>query len=297
MGRLFLGLVLAGGLLAATGPQQAAAGPAVTAVPARASTQASTQASTPVQAKPDACGRKPAPKPNGKQWQCTLAENFNGRKLNRELWMVFRDTEPARKSTSCRKARNVVVKGGQLRLRVAKNKGRKCRYTSASISTHHRWSQKYGRFEARIKVQGTKERGLQESFWLWPDDRVESDVKWPAAGEIDIVETYSQYPNLAVPFLHYTSNDNGGPKPGLNTAWDCKAHRGRWHVYTLLWGPKRIEIRVDRKPCLVNSSGDRAFKKKYIVALTAALGIHRNKVNDDTPLPAKMLVDYVKVWR
>ena len=289
MGRLFLGLVLAGGLLVATGPQQAAAGPATTAVPAPVTTR--------TQAKPDACGKKPAPKLNGKQWRCTLAENFTGKKLNRELWMVFRDKEPARKSTSCRKADNVVVKDGQLRLRVRKNKGRKCPYTSASISTHRRWSQKYGRFEARIKVQGTKERGLQESFWLWPDDRVESKVKWPAAGEIDIAETYSQYPDLAVPFLHYTKNDNGGPEPGLNTAWDCKAHRGRWHVYTLIWGPERIEIRVDRKRCLLNKSGDRAFKKKYIIALTAALGIHRNKVSSDTPLPARMAVDYVKVWR
>ena len=48
MGRLFLGLVLAGGLLVATGPQQAAAGPATTAVPAPVTMR--------TQAKPDACG-------------------------------------------------------------------------------------------------------------------------------------------------------------------------------------------------------------------------------------------------
>ena len=285
MGRLLLGLVLAAGLLVATGPVQTAAGGPGQVV------------ATAAEAKPDKCGRKPAPKPNGRQWQCTLAENFTGKKLNGKLWMVFRDKQPTNRSTSCRKARNVVLKQGQLRLKVRKNKGRRCPYTSASISTHQRWSQKFGRFEARIKAHRTKKHGLQEAFWLWPDDRVESNVKWPAAGEIDIVETYSQYPNLAVPFLHYTHNDNGGPKPGLNTAWDCKARRGRWHLYTLLWGPERIEIRVDRKRCLLNTSGDRAFKKKYIIALTAALGLGQNRVNSDTPLPATMTVDYVKVWR
>ena len=27
--------------------------------------------------------------------------------------------------------------------------------------------------------------------------------KWPASGEIDFAEFYSQYPNLDVPFIHY----------------------------------------------------------------------------------------------
>ncbi len=284
MGRLFLGLVLAGGLLAVTGPMQTAAGGPGRAVPATA------------EATPDKCGPMPAPKPNGEQWRCTLAQNFSVKELDRDIWMVFRDKEP--RHGSCRKARNVVLKDGQLRLKVRKErKSRKCPYTSASVSTHRRWSQKYGRFEARIKVQRTKKTGLQESFWLWPDDRVESKVKWPAAGEIDVVETYSQYADLAVPFLHYSHDDNGGPQPGLNTAWDCKARRGRWHVYTLLWGPERIEIRVDRKRCLLNRSGDRAFKKRYIIALTAALGVAPNVVNNDTRLPATMSIDYVKVWR
>lgn len=279
-----MGLVLAGTLLVVAGPQQHAAGHPTTHGVVQSAMAG------------DACGRR-MKKPNGKPWRCTLAENFTSKRLNRERWMVFNDKEPGRRSTSCRKADNVVLKHGQLLLKVRKNRGRTCPYTTASISTHRRWSQKYGRFEARIKAHGTKERGLQESFWLWPDDRVASNVKWPAAGEIDVAETYSQYPNLAVPFLHYTRDDNGGPKPGLNTAWDCYARRGRWHVYTLLWGPERIEIRVDRKPCLVNTSGDRAFKKRYIVALTAALGVRRNAVNRRTPLPATMRIDYIKAWR
>lgn len=205
---------------------------------------------------------------------------LDGRRPNRRRWLAARDTRPPGGSTSaCRRGKNVEVRRGQLRLTVRSTGQRLgCRYTTGSVSTYHRFSQKYGRFQARVKVRAADEPGLQEAFWLGPDDRVESNVTWPAAGEIDIVETYSHWPNLAVPFLHYTDNDNGGPKPGLNTAWDCTAKRGRWHVYTLVWGPKRIEIKVNGRRCLVNTSGDPAFDKKYIIAFTQALGVRENTV-------------------
>ena len=88
-----------------------------------------------------------------------------------------------------------------------------------------------------------------------------------------------------------------GPKPGVNTAHDCKAKRGKWHIYTLLWGPERIEIKVDGKSCLINTSGHRAFKKRYIVAFTAMNGLSGNRVTTKTPLPSTMRVDWVRVWR
>jgi beta-glucanase (GH16 family) len=286
MGRLLLGLVLAGSLLVATGPAQVRSERAEVALVATDTAK-------------DRCGKRPPRKPNGKAWRCTFVDDFDGRRLNRRRWLAARDTTPPDGSNSaCRRGRNVEVRRGQLRLTVRSTGQRVgCGYTTGSVSTYHRFSQKYGRFQARIKVRAAHEPGLQEAFWLWPDDRVESTVKWPAAGEIDIVETYSHWPNLAVPFLHYTDNDNGGPKPGLNTAWDCRAKRGRWHVYTLVWGPKRIEIKVNGRRCLVNTSGDPAFDKKYIIAFTQALGVRENTVTSRTPLPATMKVDYIRVWR
>ena len=120
---------------------------------------------------------------------------------------------------------------------------------------------------------------------------------WPEAGEIDIVETYSGNYHLAIPFLHYTWNDNGGPRPGLNTAWDCAAARGVWNTYALEWTPNRLEIFVNGKSCLVNTTGDPAFQRKYIVALTSALGVSTNRPVASTPIPARMSVDYVHVWK
>jgi beta-glucanase (GH16 family) len=288
MGHLLLGLVLAGTLLAVAGPHHGAAD-----LP-----NATDAAAVAPSAARDACGKRPPRKPNGRPWTCTFVDDFDGPRLNRRHWKSFHDKVPAQKGSACRRPKNAKVAKGQLRLTV-KRTGETigCQFTIGAVSTYHRFSQKYGRFQARIKARATRERGLQESFWLWPDDRIRSNVKWPAAGEIDIAETYSQHPDLAVPFLHYNKDNNGGPKPGLNTSWDCKAKRGKWHVYTLIWGPSRIEIKVDGKRCLVNTSGNRAFKKKYIVAFTQSVGLRGNAPTHETPLPATMQVDYIRVWR
>ncbi|NHA01637.1 family 16 glycosylhydrolase [Nocardioides sp. W3-2-3] len=87
-----------------------------------------------------------------------------------------------------------------------------------------------------------------------PTPATGSDADWPYSGEIDIAETYSSAPDLAIPFLHY-SDDEKGPVDGLNTAWDCYAPRGLWHTYTLEWTSSKVTILVDGKTCLVNTAG------------------------------------------
>jgi beta-glucanase (GH16 family) len=253
----------------------------------------------------DACGSMLA-KSDGTPWTCTFVDDFSGTALDRSKWVVQTDM-PAGSATSlgCHtdSPNNVSVSGGSLRLTVRKAAapfvcgGLPATYTSGQVSTFYKWSQQYGRFEARMKVPAATTPGLHEAFWLWPDARVASTTYWPAAGEIDISETYSMYPDLTVPFLHYTYTDNGGAIPGLNTAWDCSSPRGVWNTYTLIWTATRIEIRVNGTTCLVNTSGDPAFRKAYILVLTQALGVAENGFTGLAPLPATTEVDYVKVWK
>lgn len=255
--------------------------------------------------KADPCGEK-LPKPTGGTWTCTLADNFDGFSLNRKLWTPLRQPGPADGSCAVDSPRTVQVSGGMLRLSVVpvesdircppRKDGAISSFAGASVSTWNQWSQQYGRFEVRMMNTASSTPGLQEIFWLWPDDRYVA-VNWPATGEIDIVETYSQYPDLAVPFLHYTADDNGGPRPGVNTAWNCVAPRGVFHTYTLEWTADRLEIFVDGQSCLVNTAGAASFRKRFIVTLTQALGLGANAYTGQGPMPATTLVDYVKVWR
>jgi beta-glucanase (GH16 family) len=254
----------------------------------------------------DECGPQVL-KADGTAWTCTLAEDFDGTELDRTLWRpaggFLGGSRPAR-PCYVDDPSVISVQDGTLRLSArALDAPMQCPHTSedptayiaGGVNTHRLFSQQYGRFEARYLSTAATFPGLQEAFWLWPDDRYNTEV-WPAAGEIDIAETYSQYPLLSIPFLHYTPHDNWGPVPGLNTAWHCLAVRGEYNTFTLEWTAERVEILVNGLPCLVNVSGDPAFQKPYIIALTQLLGTGANAYDGRAPLPATMSVDYVRVW-
>lgn len=270
-------------------------------------------ASAPGEARPrppagDACGPTLV-KADGTRWSCTLADDFSDRTLDREVWRPqthFASGVPGTHACYLDDPSVVNVANGSLNLTVRRvaepvsctfgSLSGSTHYVAGSVSTYWLFSQQYGRFEARIRNTATTAPGLHEAFWLWPDDRVASTDLWPTAGEIDISETYSSYPSLSIPFLHYSA-DVLGPVPGLNTAWDCTAQRGVWNTYALEWTATRIEILVNGRTCLVNTSGDPAFKKPYILALTQLLGAGGNAYDGRAPLPATMNVDYVKVWK
>ncbi len=253
----------------------------------------------------DECGPD-LPKPTGGTWDCTFVDNFSGTALNRGNWtpqVNFHSGLAATRRGACMvdDPNNVRVLSGNLQLTVRKVSrlvrcdGYSAYYTSGGVTTHDLFSQQYGRFEARIKPHPSTKPGLQEAFWMLPSGP--PTATWPANGEIDVSETYSQYSTLSVPFLHYTYNNNGGPVPGLNTAWNCVANRGVYNTYTLTWSATKIAIDVNGKSCLVNTSGNVAFKKSYFMSLSSLLGVTSNALTTATPIPATMMVDYVKVWK
>ena len=256
----------------------------------------------------DACGTGLA-KADGTRWSCTFVDGFDGTTLDRSTWLPQVDfamgTQAAHACFADDPA-HVSVAGGSLNLTVRKvAKPVSCSfggltgptsYVSGGVSSWRLFSQQYGRFEARIKNTATTAKGLQEAFWLWPDDRVPATTVWPYAGEIDISETYSSYPTLSIPFLHYSA-DIFGSRYGVNTAITCTAQRGVWNTYALEWSATKLQIFVNGKLCLTNTSGDKAFMKPYIMAFTQGLGAKGNELNAGTPIPATMNVDYVKVWK
>jgi beta-glucanase (GH16 family) len=261
---------------------------------------------TPTAPPPD-CGLAP-PKADGSLWTCTLSEDFDGTTYDRSRWYPQWDlaTGTADAMACYRNTPETISVGdGVLSLSVVKvDEPVSCTFgkltgstsfIAGSLMSYQRFTQQYGRFEARIKSQETSFPGLQEAFWMWPDDRVPSDDKWPVAGEIDVSETYSHEPDLSIPFLHYRA-DTEGQLPGVNTAY-CAAARGTWNTYTLVWTPDRIQVLVNGRSCLVNTSGDSAFKKPYMILLTAMLGVGNNAYDGRVPLPATMQVDYVRAWK
>ena len=252
----------------------------------------------------DDCGRQPL-KADGTAWQCTFVDNFDGRTLDRTKWRVqteFVTGAPSAYSCFRDDPANVSVKYGALNLTLLRlaapapcgvsGMGPSV-YQSGMVTTWHLFSQQYGRVEARVKNTATTQPGLHEAFWMWPDDRYGStDV-----GEMDVSETFSVHPDVSVAALHPT-DEALNAKLG-ETVNPCPARRGVWNRYAMEWGPDRIEFFVNGKLCLVNTSGDPAFQKRYIINLTQGIGPEEmgNLPVPRTPSPATYKVDYVKVWQ
>jgi beta-glucanase (GH16 family) len=250
-------------------------------------------------------------------WVQTLDEEFNGSSLNTGLWTPqLTASSNFRNANECyvNSPNNIAVSNGMLQLTVRKEAapffykspagGYTTQYTAGSVSTIGRFSQTYGKFEVRAKFPATTTRGLQSSFWLWPNNMVKYGSSWPWSGEIDIAEEYSTYADRAVPYLHYaydpatvdtTTNTN------IVSNYSCLiSNVNAFHEYAVEWTPGTMRILYDGTTCLVDNYrtlGASPFDQPFFVALTAALGQGKNAVAPaSTPLPATTQIDWVRVW-
>ncbi len=258
------------------------------------------------------CGGVTLAKAGGGNWQCTFADEFDGTALDRTKWapqVTASSNFYSPPGCYMDSPNNVFVSGGFLNLAARKEaQSFTCKakqpfntqYTLGMVSTWQRFSQAYGRFEVRAKVPNVKTKGLQESFWLWPDNALKYGA-WPRSGEIDIAEIYHQYPDRAIPFIHYAP---GAYDPNVTNNY-CMIDISQFHSYVAEWTTKSIKITIDGKTCLEDLWTPAAPLKKpqpfdhpYMIALTQAFGLGTNSyIPNVTPLPAVTQVDYVRVWK
>jgi hypothetical protein len=72
------------------------------------------------------------------------------------------------------------------------------RYTSARLKTQDRYTQRYGRIEARIRIPEGK--GIWPASWMLGENL--GEVGWPSSGEIDIMENVGHEPSVVHGSLH-----------------------------------------------------------------------------------------------
>jgi beta-glucanase (GH16 family) len=205
---------------------------------------------------------------------------------------------------------NISVSGGALHLTVRLEStpvncgGYPDYLTGGMVSSAYSFSQTYGRFEVRAQLPATTVAGLQETLWLWPvNDTLFGS--WPASGEVDFSEFYSQYANLDVPYIHYDYNTtNPATNTNTVTAYNCQIAVGQYNDYAVVWSPGKFTITVNGQNCLTdnyvpdNVASPAPFNQPFFIALTQALGVGSNAYNPyTTPLPATTSIDYVRVWK
>lgn len=183
----------------------------------------------------------------------------------------------------------------------------KIQYTSASVNTAEKKEFLYGRVEVRAKIPTAG--GAWPAIWL-----LGRGMDWPSNGEIDMMEYYrkqgvphilanacwgtdkpwtAKWNSKAIPFTHFTDRD---------AQWSDK-----FHVWRMDWDEQSIRLYLDdellneiRQDEAVNGklgNGEQPFKKPQYLLLNLALGGDNGGEIDNSAMPMKYLVDYVRVYQ
>jgi beta-glucanase (GH16 family) len=171
-------------------------------------------------------------------------------------------------------------------------------YTSARIKTEGKFTQAYGRFEARIKIPGTQ--GVWPAFWMLGADI--GTNPWPACGEIDIMENIGKEPAVNHGSLHGPGYSGGNPLTGTYTLPSGKLSDD-FHLYAIEWETNVIRFYVDDNLYETRTNADVPAGDKWVydhpffIILNVAIGGSFPGAPDTTTvLPQTMTVDYVRVY-
>jgi len=192
---------------------------------------------------------------------------------------------------------NVNVQNGVLLITAREESFEGSSYTSARLVTKDKFEQRYGRFEARIRLPYGQ--GIWPAFWMLGADIDENP--WPGAGEIDIMEYRGQNPTLLIGSVHgpgYSGGDAISKEYSLvNDRFDTG-----FHIFGIEWGPEYVNFYVD--DVLYNQitpedvTGTWVFNKPFYILMNLAVGgTFVGSPNEETEFPQTMLVDYVRVYK
>jgi len=175
-------------------------------------------------------------------------------------------------------------------------------YTSARLHTANKYSWKYGKIAARIKLpQG---EGIWPAFWMLGANINENggETPWPECGEIDILELYgSKDDGLIESNAHYA--DSSG-RHAMRGAAPFKLNKGKFadefHVFELEWDENQLMWFVDSKQyakMAISSEELSEFHKEFFILLNIAVGgTYAGRPNDTTIFPQYMYVDWIRVY-
>jgi len=263
-------------------------------------------------------------------WENTWLEEFDGTELDLSKWSYQIGRGDNNDGWGNREQqyytddpRNLSVENGELVITARKDRNDTAApYSSARIWTMNddgktaKFSQKYGRMEAKMKVDAGKGyQGIWPAFWMLPVDLKYGT--WPLSGEIDILEARGREPNLADGTIHfgkpYPNNENSGGVFDFNTSkYNQDSDISDYHIYAVEWEPGEIRWYVDDELYFKESNWycqsfdnpekfryPAPFDQNFYIILNLAIGgMFDNDLKPaDDKMPAEMKVDYVRVYK
>jgi beta-glucanase (GH16 family) len=205
----------------------------------------------------------------------TFSSEFNDSAQFRSEWQPQTDEKAGLKS--CRRPENAQSTTDGLRLRTLAARDCKTEWSTGSVVSNFR--QKYGFFEARMKIADMD--GMNNAFWLTTNDHYEIDiaeVRFPAYDHMNLCNwapsVKAHTVGLGVSFREDLSKD--------------------FHDYGVLWTPSEIIFEVDGDPVGVISTHD-VIDDAADVRFSTALADWAGKVPGN-PVGHDMVVQSVRVF-
>ena len=168
-------------------------------------------------------------------------------------------------------------------------------YTSAALITQNKASWKYKRIEVRAKLAQGK--GMWPAIWTLGKNI--NKVNWPRCGELDIMEFVGKDPNRIHANAHFSVDGKhrmDGDKLQEESPYDV------FHLYAIEWYEDHIDFFFDETKYhtfIIDKAGkgeNNPFRKPHYLLINLALGGSWGGPIDDTVLPQKFLIDYVRVY-
>ena len=270
------------------------------------------------------------------KWTKTFEDNFNGTTLDTTKWDYQNGMGRAADGSGNAgwgnneqqfyTNDNVSVNSGDLVITATKNRrttqGYTTNYDSGKLRTkitqpdgkegNPLFTQKYGRFEAKIKMPAGKSagdnryQGIWPAFWMMPTYNEYGG--WANSGEIDIMEAKGRFPNNVGGAIHYGGNWPNNVYQSGDSEDIYEMDINDYHVYAVEWEEQTIRWYVDGVLYFTanNWHNDRnpstfpaPFDKEFYLILNLAVGggFDNGRVPEDSILPAEMKVDYVRAYQ
>ena len=171
-------------------------------------------------------------------------------------------------------------------------------YTSGRITTQGKFSQLYGKYEARIKLPDAQ--GTWPAFWLLGENI--STVGWPQCGEIDIMETIWSDIDNNHSSAHGPGYSGATPITSSYNLPGAPTFADGYHLFTVEWSPNLVQFYVDGNwfynftPADLGGS-QWVFDTAMFVILNVAVGGSWPGIANPSAFPDTMWTDYIRFYK
>lgn len=235
-----------------------------------------------------------------KKWELSFSDDFESKKLDQQKWitryfwgeaLLNNSYSIASDSHWYTDGNNLEISESKLKISTRKEKAsglswdsrfgfvpKDFEYTSGLISTANMFRQQQGKFEAKIKA--TCIPGVYHAFWLVGDRMLP---------EIDVFRKKGEGSSSLQGAFFWENGESSKPKKNISSVSGLTLDTS-FYILGVEWNEQKITWKINGIPYMEQTNN----LPKGNVYLVFSSGV--NGKTDDSRLPAKFEIDWVKCW-